>query len=98
MTQESLNFAVEGVARSRPAAPRKNRAERVIAMIQKQPYGWYHARAFEPIGGRQAWRTAISEARTILEASGRGTIENRVYRRRGSGEVVSEYRFVPRQT
>lgn len=96
MNQQPDLFSVPILPVDPPAPPRvrKNRAERVIEFITSRPYVWIHAVEFEPIGGRQAWRTAIAEARLQLEASHRGTIENRVYKRRGSGEKVSEYRYI----
>ncbi len=76
-----------------------NRAERVIAFLKTRPNQWTKANAFEPIGGRQAWRTAISEARQRLQGCGEGTIENRVRYVRYTPDLsfpMSEYRFVPK--
>jgi hypothetical protein len=75
-----------------------NRAQRVIAFLEQRPRQWIRATEFEPIGGRQAWRTAISEARQIVEARG-GKIENRVRSvgmdQDGMCWTLSEYRYLP---
>ncbi len=47
-----------------------NRAQRVLAFLEQRPYTWTEAVRFEPIGGRQAWRTAISEARALARLKG----------------------------
>jgi len=47
-----------------------NRAQRVLAFLEERPDTWIEATRFEPLGGRQAWRTAISEARTLAKAKG----------------------------
>lgn len=47
-----------------------NRAARVLAFLEQYPDVWIEAVRFEPVGGRQAWRTAISEARTLAKARG----------------------------
>lgn len=74
-----------------------NRAQRVIAFLEQRPNTWIRATEFEPIGGRQAWRTAISEARQQLQAERRGDIENRTELRLGANGLykLSEYRFRP---
>lgn len=55
---------------------RLNRAERVIQFLEQHYPGWVEATRLEPIGGRCAWRTAVSEARAIVKAQG-DDIENR---------------------
>lgn len=76
-----------------------NRAQRVIAFLEQRPNTWIRATEFEPVGGRQAWRTAISEARQRLQAERRGDIENRVRTVTlfdGTERfIVSEYRYKP---
>jgi hypothetical protein len=47
-----------------------NRAERIIAFLESRYPGWVPAIELEPVGGRQAWRTAVSEARAIVEKQG----------------------------
>jgi hypothetical protein len=54
-----------------------NRAERVIAFLESRYPGWVPAIELEPVGGRQAWRTAVSEARAIVKGNG-DDIENRL--------------------
>lgn len=70
---------------------------RVVAFLRERPNVWIDARDFEPIGGRQAWRSRIAEARLQFQAAGLGTVENRCRRiRTADGSYVrSEYRFVP---
>jgi len=51
-----------------------NRAERVIAFLEERPDVWIEATRFESLGGRQAWRTAISEARQIVKGDGRDIV------------------------
>lgn len=58
---------------------------------------WVRATQLEAIGGRQAWRTRVSDARRAYGL----TIENRVRtvtRADGTCYRVSEYRYVPRVT
>lgn len=68
--------------------------DRVEAFFKAQPWRWIPAIEFEAVGGRQAWRTRLSNCRTK-----RGmTIQNRqrtVQRDDGSTYVCSEYRYVP---
>ncbi len=67
---------------------------RLEAFLKAHPNEWLPATAFEPIAGRQAWRTRLSEVRRT-----RGmTIENRtrwIDIGGGLGYTLSEYRFVP---
>ena len=58
-----------------------NRAQRALALLERRYPGWVPAMDFEQPCGRQAWRTAISEARTLAKADG-GDIENRTRRMR----------------
>lgn len=67
--------------------------DRVAEFLKRNPNVWIPAIRFEAIGGRQAWRTRLSEARR----SGM-QIENRtqrVKRADGSTYTLSEYRYVP---
>jgi hypothetical protein len=65
----------------------------VLALLTARPGEWFDGLALARIGGAYASRTRISEARIILETSGRGTIENRLVRH--GKRVESLYRFVP---
>ncbi len=74
-----------------------NRAERALALLEARYPGWVPAVEFEKPCGRQAWRTAISEARALAEANG-GDIENRQRRQLANQDggywTLSEYRLV----
>ncbi len=78
-----------------------NRAERIIAFLESRYPGWVPAIELEPIGGRCAWRTAVSEARAIVKERG-DDIENRVRRSprlqdaRINRWLLSEYRLKKR--
>jgi hypothetical protein len=68
-----------------------NRAERVLKFLEERPDVWIEAIRFEPIGGRQAWRTAISECRALAQAKG-WDILNRQRRMHQDGRwTCSEY-------
>jgi hypothetical protein len=71
--------------------------QRTMEFFRNNPHRWIEATRFEPIGGRQAWRTRLSEARVKFEADGEGTIENRQRRMKVDGRewTLSEYMFVP---
>ena len=75
--------------------------ERIAAYFRQQPEVWIPAVDLERVGGRQAWRTRLSEARRHYGM----TIENRIrwvpprVGRAGDqvpGFRLSEYRYVPR--
>ena len=68
--------------------------DRVAAYFIAQPHVWINAVQLETIGGRQAWRTRISDCRRELGMN----IENRqwVGRSRCGAFKVSEYRYVPK--
>jgi hypothetical protein len=70
-----------------------NYRERVASFLRQHEGEWLPAIAFEPIGGRQAWRTRIAECRTQLGMD----IANRVRlvrRADGSSYRLSEYKSV----
>lgn len=67
----------------------RNRAERVYRFLREHEGVWIEAVRFESIGGRQAWRTAISEARALAARDGY-RIVNRT-RRNLEGWTLSEY-------
>ena len=74
-------------------ARRISNTDRVEAFLKQQPSVWIHASDFEPIGGRQAWRSRIAECRTQ-----RGmTIENRQDRAPDGRIAASWYRYLPYQ-
>ena len=91
MTQGAL--VLEPPARPVRRQGRSGRAERVIAYFEARPNVWISALDFQRFAGWLSSRTAISEARVILLASGRGTIENRL--RVVDGQKHSFYRFRP---
>jgi hypothetical protein len=69
---------------------RVSNLDRVEAFFREQPGVWIHASAFEPIGGRQAWRSRVAECRTK-----RGMhIENRLDLV-NKKVVASWYRYLP---
>jgi hypothetical protein len=61
---------------------------------------WIAAIDLEPVGGRQAWRTRVSEARIEFEDAGEGTIINRQSLQRLGDKrwVLSEYCYQPQAT
>jgi len=67
----------------------------VLVYLTARPGAWVDGLDLARIGGAYAWRTRVSNARTLLEAAGRGTIENALVRQGKS--VRSRYRFVPAQ-
>ncbi len=76
---------------------RANRIQRVISFVQARPYQDIPAVEFEPIGGRQGWRTAISEARRQVQQQG-GDIKwvpRYVKGRDGHVITLSYYRYLP---
>ncbi len=67
--------------------------DRVAAYFKAHPGEWIPAIAFESLGGRQAWRTRVSDCRRQFGM----TIENRVLVGVINGHkwTRSEYRYVP---
>lgn len=92
------------------AVRRQSNTAKLREFFLARPNQWIQARDLEPIAGRQAWRTRVSELRVQLEKEGVGTVENRLIRRplierdaEGMPErlalgvvVRSEYRYVPK--
>ena len=70
---------------------RESLTDRVEAWFLAHPREWIRAIDLEPIGGRQGWRTRVSESRRRLKARGY-TIENRI-RKDSDGLICSEYRL-----
>jgi hypothetical protein len=70
-----------------------NYRERVASFLRQHEGEWIPAIAFEPIAGRQAWRTRLSECRVLLGMD----IANRVRlvrRADGSSYKLSEYKYL----
>lgn len=73
---------------------RKSNVEKLREFFLLRPLKWIDAVDLEPVAGRQAWRTRVSELRQRLEKEGAGTIENR-QQFRNRVVVLSEYRYLP---
>jgi len=76
-----------------------NYTDRVRAFLVARPGEWVLSDLLALVGGKNAWRTRVSECRVALEATGLGTVTNKLTRTRNDdGEVIavrSWYRFVP---
>lgn len=72
---------------------RQGGAKRVLAYFLAHPGQWLSTYELEGQGGRNAWRTRVSDARKKVEADG-GVIQNR-QRKRADGSICSEYRYLP---
>lgn len=68
---------------------RTAKMQQVAEFLKQHPNTWIPAVEFEQFGGRQAWRTRISDCRLKLGM----TIPNRCYKK--DGYTVSEYCYVP---
>jgi hypothetical protein len=82
-----------GLPLAGPAPPRFT--DHVVAYFRARPWQWINAVELERVGGRQAWRTRVSEAR---HAPYWLPIRNRVRtvtRPDGSRYRLSEYRYEP---
>ena len=69
--------------------------DRVAAYFEARPLQWINAMDLERVGGRQVWRSRVSDCRTEKGL----VIENRcrrVTRPNGEPVTISEYRLVPR--
>lgn len=68
--------------------------DRVAGYFRRYPNTWISAQDLEGVGGRQAWRTRVSDVRRCYSMN----IENRVRMVREDGRVYkrSEYRYVPK--
>jgi len=72
-----------------------NRARRVLDFLLDREGLWIEATRFEKLGGRQAWRTAISEARAHARSLRRDIVNRKQYKRIGKRTwVLSEYALV----
>lgn len=90
-------------------ARRKSNVEKLREFFLQHQGIWIDAVELEPLGGRQAWRTRVSDLRKALEKEGLGTIENRIQTRNTlerandgqpvrlwlGGAVLSQYRYLP---
>lgn len=68
--------------------------DRVEAYFKARPGQWISAQSLEFVGGRQAWRTRVSDVRRERNM----TIENRTRRVKsydGTVYTASEYRYTP---
>jgi hypothetical protein len=76
---------------SRPEQERRATNTQTVAdLFKRRPYQWIGTLELEKAGGRNAWRTRVSDARKQFEKSG-WTITNRQIRL--DGAVISEYRY-----
>ncbi len=70
---------------------RLSRVDLLDAFFRARPLGdWIPSVELEEPGGRQAWRTRVSELRLRLERAHEGTIENRVDHD-ASGRIIGSY-------
>lgn len=74
--------------------------QQVADYFQAHPEKWIPATELERVGGRQAWRSRVSDVRQWFLAARIGAIENRQRRMKPTswgtgGYTLSEYRFVP---
>lgn len=95
------------------AIRRKSNTEKLREFFLLHPLKWIDAVDLEPVAGRQAWRSRVSDLRKQLEQEGNGTIVNRQFHPRhverdSSGQparlmlgpssaVVSQYMFRPQK-
>jgi hypothetical protein len=70
-----------------------NRAERVLAVLRAQPRRWVLSDHLVAPGGKNAWRTATSEARALAKAHGGDVVNHQT--RNAAGVVFSFYEYVP---
>lgn len=69
-----------------------NRARRVLDFLLDREGLWIEATRFESLGGRQAWRTAISEARAHARNLRRDIVNRQRRKRIGKRTwTLSEY-------
>ena len=73
---------------------RRTYTEEVYTYLLERPGQWVDGLTLAGLGGAYAWRTRVSEARTIARAVG-ADIENRLRTAPGDDRTVSEYRYVP---
>jgi predicted lipoprotein len=87
---------------------RKSNTDAVMQFFRLRALRWIPATELEKVGGRQAWRSRVSDARKQFKARGEGTILNRQSRtstidrdaeglplRLNIGPIWSEYMFRP---
>lgn len=73
---------------------RATNTSRVREWFLSHPWQWVDTRTLELLGGRNAWRTRVSNARVRLRKENLGDIKNR-QRRDADNVVFSEYRYEP---
>lgn len=69
--------------------------QKLRAHFEAHPLQWLLAADLEVYGGRQAWRTRLSELRKTLEKEHLGTIENHLTHNALGHVVASAYRYLP---
>lgn len=69
---------------------RESRVQSTADLFRSFEFGWIDSRELEIVGGRNAWRTRVSDCRLQLGMR----IDNRLTRRT-DGTLISEYRYVP---
>lgn len=77
------------------ATRRSSNKQKLRAHFEAHPLVWLNASDLEAYGGRQAWRTRLSELRKTLEKDNLGTIENRLTHDALGHVVASAYRYLP---
>ena len=72
---------------------RTSNALAVYEYFKAHPLTWTSTETLERVGGRNAWRTRLSECRRGVRVPERLNIVNR--QSRITGTVISEYRYIP---
>lgn len=82
---------------------RQSNTEKVVAYFRQHEGAWIGTMTLEQLGGRNAWRTRVSDARKVFISEG-GDITNRQRRtvtvdatghKHVTGPIISEYRYLP---
>lgn len=68
--------------------------QKLRAHFEAHPLQWLLAADLEAYGGRQAWRTRLSELRKTFEKENLGTIENHLTHNALGHVVASAYRYL----
>lgn len=69
--------------------------EKIAAYFRARPNQWLNALELEKVGGRFAWRTRVSNARTQLGMDIQNR-QRRIVKDDGTRYTISEYRYVPK--
>lgn len=104
MGEELVEEANEGSSMKAEIERRQSNTEQVVAYFRQHEGAWIDTRTLEQVGGRNAWRTRVSDARKVFTAEG-GELVNRQERILTFDEatghltqveaVISEYRYRP---